>query len=447
MKQAVVTDSDKDNKTDSEEDESDESVCESEIAIPTAQSELKAKIAELDVLKQYNMELEAENFDLKHEVVNLRKCNKEHENRIKELKKSRRGTDTENIFIQLVKQFEREMANKLRRTLQKEGKYSSFQSYRENTIPRQVSIDTNYYDLRCIESSLEFRLSTFKKDDSTEANKLFIQESGTLSKEILGNTNRYGFVSGSGEPHILGSSVEAKREGCKIHNGFIDLLPNITERSGSKVKEGELAGNTLNKEEGQCPNIRKMEKMQTSLGKLRRVGSLGGDDWKMIVPQKMCHLIYPNFCCTEDELSSIANYSNMIQMRSSERVNKKTSYCNDLILVDIFEDKSRIATLINNYEVLNNDGIDPKELIYYIKIVAEFGFDHIIIIGEIEFGLLFLDCYGRVFLWEDQGQMLWPLGNSPEDVSKCEIKGVDQVRWFVVNGIVYKYITKWEDTF
>lgn len=43
------------------------------------------------------MELEAENFDLKHEVVNLRKCNKEHENRIKELKKSRRGTDTENI--------------------------------------------------------------------------------------------------------------------------------------------------------------------------------------------------------------------------------------------------------------------------------------------------------------------------------------------------------------
>ncbi|CAB4418399.1 unnamed protein product [Rhizophagus irregularis] len=219
-----------------------------------------------------------------------------------------------------------------------------------------------------------------------------------------------------------------------------------TERSGSKDKEGEHAGNTLDKEEGQCPNIGKMEKMQTSLGKLRRVGSLGGDDWKTIVPRKTCRLIHPNSRCTEDELSSIANYSNMLQMRSSEGGNRKTSCCNDSILVDIFEDKSRIATLIN-YEVLDNDDVDPKELIYYIKIVAKFGFDHIIIIGEIEFGLLFLDCYGRVFLWEDQGQMLWPLGNSPEDVSKREIKGVDQVRWFVVNGIVYEYITKWEDAF
>lgn len=172
--------------------------------------------------------------------------------------------------------------------------------------------DTNYYDLGCVESPLEFCLSAFKKDDSTGANRLFIQESGTFSREILENTNRYGFVSGSGEPHILRSSVEAKREGCKIHDGFIDSLPNTTERSGSKDKEGEHAGNTLDKKEGQYPNIGKMEKMQTSLGKLRRVGSLGGDNWKMIVPQKTCHLIHLNSRCTKDELSSIANYSNML---------------------------------------------------------------------------------------------------------------------------------------
>jgi hypothetical protein len=41
---------------------------------------------------------------------------------------------------------------------------------------------------------------------------------------------------------------------------------------------------------------------------------------------------------------------------------------------------------------------DPIELIGYIASVAEFGFNHIIIIGEIHFGMVFLDLYGRVFL-------------------------------------------------
>ena len=111
-----------------------------------------------------------------------------------------------------------------------------------------------------------------------------------------------------------------------------------------------------------------------------------------------------------------------------------------LILVDAFEDKSRIATFID-YEVLNGD---LKELIYYVTCVAEFGFDHIIIVGEADCGMIFLDCYGRVFLWEDESLMLWPLGDSPEKVPHL-IKGKDQLSWFLENGIVYEYIVKWED--
>jgi hypothetical protein len=121
---------------------------------------------------------------------------------------------------------------------------------------------------------------------------------------------------------------------------------------------------------------------------------------------------------------------------------KEQMDCNDpLILVDTFEDKSRIATLID-YKVLNSD---PEELIHYMRRVAEFGFDHIIIIGETEYGMIFLDCYGRVFLWDDESQMLWPFGNSPEEAPKRLVKGKDQLRWFVMNGIVYEYITKWQD--
>jgi hypothetical protein len=43
---------------------------------------------------------------------------------------------------------------------------------------------------------------------------------------------------------------------------------------------------------------------------------------------------------------------------------------------------------------------DPKELVYSIANVAKLGFDHIIYIGEAD-GMLFLDCYGRVFVWDD----------------------------------------------
>ncbi|CAB5134836.1 unnamed protein product [Rhizophagus irregularis] len=78
------------------------------------------------------------------------------------------------------------------------------------------------------------------------------------------------------------------------------------------------------------------------------------------------------------------------------------------------------ATTLIKYEVLDSD---PRELIYYINRVAEFGFNHIIIVGETEYGMIFIDCYGRVFMWDDESPMLWPLGNSPEEVPKQTIKG------------------------
>ena len=92
------------------------------------------------------------------------------------------------------------------------------------------------------------------------------------------------------------------------------------------------------------------------------------------------------------------------------------------------------------FEILDGD---PKELIYYITSIAEFGFDHIIIIGETyDSGLIFLDCYGRVFLWCDEYLMLFPLGNS-EEASKYSYKK-DRLGWFVENGIIYEYILKFK---
>ena len=108
---------------------------------------------------------------------------------------------------------------------------------------------------------------------------------------------------------------------------------------------------------------------------------------------------------------------------------------NDLILVDTFEDKSRIATSIP-LEIFDSD---PRELVYYIRCVAEFGFDHIIIIGETYDGLVFLDCYCRLFLWDDANLLLCPLGNTLEEASKYSFQK-DRLGWFVKNGIIFEYI-------
>ncbi|CAG8608246.1 6098_t:CDS:2 [Diversispora eburnea] len=45
--------------------------------------------------------------------------------------------------------------------------------------------------------------------------------------------------------------------------------------------------------------------------------------------------------------------------------------------------------------------IDQEHFKYELEKVKHYGFDHIIVTGERPFGILFLDCYGRVFDWDD----------------------------------------------
>jgi len=54
--------------------------------------------------------------------------------------------------------------------------------------------------------------------------------------------------------------------------------------------------------------------------------------------------------------------------------------------------------------------------------VQEFGFDHIILIGKRDYGILFLDCYGRVFVLNDMSGVLWPRGNSLDEEPGLERK-------------------------
>ncbi|CAG8649057.1 11_t:CDS:2 [Paraglomus brasilianum] len=287
---------------------------------------------------------------------------------------------------------------RFRGAFQNEGGIDTLRSNRKNSISRQVSTDTNYYALRCLESPLELRASALKEDDSRKANQISIRESGTLRTEYSNNTARSKIASSNSGPHTLKSSIETERQRCEIHDGFA-------------IRE-ELEG---------CPNTETIEKLRASFGELFRIGSLGGDCWKPIVPQKTCRLVHADYHFTSRG-STVGNPTTMSQMQLCEGKSGRTSRCNDsFILVDAFKDNFRIsiATLVD-YEVLEGD---PKKLTYHIRCVADFGFEHIIIIGKTDYGMIFLDCYSRVFLWENMSRTLWPLGDSPEEASKRIVKG------------------------
>ncbi|RIA79226.1 hypothetical protein C1645_746045 [Glomus cerebriforme] len=329
-------------------------------------------------------------------------------------------------------------------TFQNEGKINTLRSYRKNSIPRQVSTNTNYYDLQCLEFPLGLCPSVFKEDDSRGANRISIQESETLNKEYHDNIAKYSFASINSEPHVFRSSIETKRKRCEIYDGCVDLLSINSERAGNNNKDREHTDLKVGKECKECSNQRTMDQMQTQFGKLYRNGYLGGDAWKITAPQESCCFVHPNSRFTQKGTSIIESPTTMSQVQLCKEKNENSSHCNDpLILVYTFEDNSHIANLIN-YKVYDSD---PKELVYYINHVAEFGFNHIIIIGETDYGIIFLDCFGRVFQWDDESVKLWPLGNSPEEVAKHLIKGEDQLGWFVMNGIVYEYFRKWEDVY
>ena len=71
---------------------------------------------------------------------------------------------------------------------------------------------------------------------------------------------------------------------------------------------------------------------------------------------------------------------------------------------------------------------EPQE--NYIK---KFGFNHIIIIRARYCGLLFLDCYGRVFKWENSMSILWSL----EDYSSIASKE------FLTRRVIWDILRVW----
>ncbi|CAG8490303.1 7677_t:CDS:2 [Rhizophagus irregularis] len=76
------------------------------------------------------------------------------------------------------------------------------------------------------------------------------------------------------------------------------------------------------------------------------------------------------------------------------------------------------ASYINHgpCEVSNLNCIKPgSNLEDYVNEVQEYGFNHIILIGVREHGIIFLNCYGRLFILDTMTGVLWPLGDTLDE--------------------------------
>ncbi|RIA95594.1 hypothetical protein C1645_733975 [Glomus cerebriforme] len=127
-------------------------------------------------------------------------------------------------------------------------------------------------------------------------------------------------------------------------------------------------------------------------------------------------------CGPERSIYRSNNSGNNVPLPNGEKQDESREDCNipipknPLMLVEMIankKDRKRVA----NY--FNRDGVgDPFTCICYMEMVILYGFDHIIFIGECYARILFLDCYGRVFEWDLNCNVLWSLGNYWNVVSK-----------------------------
>ncbi|RGB43485.1 hypothetical protein C1646_661403 [Rhizophagus diaphanus] len=186
-----------------------------------------------------------------------------------------------------------------------------------------------------------------------------------------------------------------------------------------------------------CSNLKTISELQASFGELCRVGTMGSVTWANELPRGMCHLVHAHPCLTQELRSTLDDQETVYQVsdRVENDVPQQGSDCVQMV-VDTFANEQicrQVASTLG-YE-LPIDSRDPKKLTCYMKQIAEFRFNHIIVIGEIDYGMVFMDCFGRVFHWEDMLQMLWPLGNYFSKKSNIRNK----YAWFIENdGVVYE---------
>ncbi|CAI2161912.1 8690_t:CDS:2 [Funneliformis geosporum] len=228
-----------------------------------------------------------------------------------------------------------------------------------------------------------------------------ITENDRGEEERSSNYNKSHILRSKGKLQVLlflslSSWTNERRENTGIHDG----------RTSSERESKSNEDNVF-----KCRNREKNGSLLTILGPLFRVGTLEGFLWREDYPKTLCYLVVPNSTPkwrTDAFMSHLCNN------------NEDDSFGNNpTVAVEMIENQSdryRIAKSLN-IQLRNSDL--RKDYIYDdVMSIAQYGFNHIIIIGTCYCDLLFLDCYERVFKWDAITNILWFFGNFFNAVSE-----------------------------
>ncbi|RIA82489.1 hypothetical protein C1645_743748 [Glomus cerebriforme] len=177
----------------------------------------------------------------------------------------------------------------------------------------------------------------------------------------------------------------------------------------------------------------RIRELSLSLGQLLRDDTLESITWD---EKKPCHLVLPD---DRPKIQKNEDNASMWQLSASDEKDGIHGYRNNFpMVVETFMKPNRcyIANSLG-YKLHDKDQEDyisyiKEELIGYIEEVNRYGFDHIIIIGELYYGMLFLDIFGRVFNLDGMTDALWFLGDYFKGVERVA-KGLatDRVPWIL----------------
>ncbi|GBC40815.1 hypothetical protein GLOIN_2v1844033 [Rhizophagus irregularis DAOM 181602=DAOM 197198] len=198
-----------------------------------------------------------------------------------------------------------------------------------------------------------------------------------------------------------------------------------------EYSEGESKRNT-GTQSVLSESSKRIQTLSEQLGPLLRVNTPGGSTR---YKKKFCQLVLPN---DQPKICSNENDASLCQVFPSDEIDGGDGYRNNYpILIDTIMKPNRcyIANSLG-YGILDKDQDDyinyiKEELNIYIEEVMEYDFDHIIIIGEQDCGILFLDCFGRVFILDAMSSTLVFHGDyfkGVESVTKgFELKSVEWI--------------------
>ncbi|GBC01558.1 hypothetical protein RclHR1_04230003 [Rhizophagus clarus] len=172
--------------------------------------------------------------------------------------------------------------------------------------------------------------------------------------------------------------------------------------------EGEKYGDIQTSE--YCPNRTRITEMHLALGQLLKIGTVGSSTRVIWTP---CKLVLPYFCIRNDRSREL-----MCKMPVDGQLNESCRERNSSpMVIEVIANKYErklFASYVNHgpCEVSNLDCIKTgSDLDFYVTVVQEYGFNYIILIGKRDFGIIFLDCFGRIFILDVMSNVLWHLGN------------------------------------